>query len=88
MISDKGVSVCLQADLPLLWNRVKHKQNRPLLRTPDPQATLAGLLEKRGPIYAMADLTVTARPEYSIDQMAEKVLEALCTRPDVVEKAR
>ena len=33
LITQMGVSVCLQASLPLLWNRVKHKNTRPLLRT-------------------------------------------------------
>jgi hypothetical protein len=28
---------------------------------------------------------VEARPEYTIDDMAEKVLEALTARPDVLE---
>lgn len=88
MISDKGVSVCLQADISLLWSRVKHKQTRPLLKTADPYGTLVDLLEKRGPVYSLADLSVTSRPEYSIEQMADKVLEALCTRPDVLERSR
>jgi shikimate kinase len=86
MISEKGVSVCLKADLNLLWNRVKHKNTRPLLRTGDPYATLASLYEKRAPIYAQADLSIEARPEYAIEDMTSKVVDALMTRPDVLEK--
>ena len=85
MISAKGVSVWLKADMGLLWNRVKHKDTRPLLRTCDPYETLRKLYEARGPIYQKADLTVEARPEYLIDDMADKVLQALSTRPDVLE---
>ncbi len=33
MIADKGVAVWLDADLDLLWSRVRHKDTRPLLRT-------------------------------------------------------
>jgi len=86
IISDKGISLCLQADISLLWNRVKHKSTRPLLRTANPRKTLTELYETRAPIYALADLSVEARAEYSIDDMAEKVLAALQTRPDVLEK--
>lgn len=87
LISKKGVSVWLNADLPLLWSRVKHKDTRPLLRTPDPRGTLKALYEARVPVYAEADLEVVSRAEYSIDMMAEKVLEALGRRPDVLEAA-
>ena len=88
MISDKGVSVCLEADLDLLWNRVRHKTTRPLLRTADPRATLAELFAVRAPIYALADLKVQARPDYSIEEMADKVLGALQSRPDVLETVK
>ncbi|WP_137700610.1 shikimate kinase [Marimonas lutisalis] len=86
MITKRGVSVCLMADIDLLWNRVKHKQSRPLLQTADPRATLEALYRKREPIYEQADIKVTARPEYSIDEMAAKVLEALRGRPDVLKE--
>ncbi|NHQ75520.1 shikimate kinase [Roseovarius gahaiensis] len=85
LISDKGVSVWLKADLPLLWNRVKYKNTRPLLRTDNPYETLQNLYETRAPIYAMADISVQARPEYSIETMASKVRDALASRPDVLE---
>lgn len=85
LISDLGVSVCLQADLDLLWSRVRHKTTRPLLRTDNPRKTLADLLETRAPIYALADLVVEAKPEYAIPDTARAVLAALRTRPDVLE---
>jgi len=86
MISDTGVSVWLDADLDLLWSRVKHKETRPLLRTPDPYATLKEIYQARVPLYAMADLAVKSRPQYSIEQMTDAVVAALETRPDVLEK--
>ena len=86
LISEKGVSVWLNADLELLWSRVKHKDTRPLLRTSNPYATLKSIYEARVPIYAKADLSVRARPDYTILAMAGKVLETLLTRPDVLEK--
>lgn len=85
LIGEMGVSVWLRADVDLLWERVRHKDTRPLLRTPDPKGTLAELCAARTPHYAMADLTVDARADYSIPEMAGKVIDALLTRPDVLE---
>jgi len=85
LVSDKGVSVWLNADLPLLWSRVKHKTTRPLLRTSDPRQTLSDLYDARIPQYRKADLSVQARPEYAIGDMADAVIAALATRPDVLE---
>nr|WP_268821594.1 shikimate kinase [Octadecabacter dasysiphoniae] len=84
-ISDHGVAVWLDADLELLWERVRHKDTRPLLRTPDPRATLAEIFEARAPIYAMADLRAEAKPAFSIDEMTDEVLRVLSVRPDVLE---
>lgn len=86
LIHDAGVAVWLRADLDLLWARVRHKDTRPLLRTSDPHGTLRQLCEARSPFYAKAELVVDARPEYSIDDMANRVIAALLTRPDVLEK--
>ena len=87
IVSQKGVSVWLDADLDLLWSRVKGKSTRPLLRTAHPYETLRTLFEARVPVYALADLRVTAHGDYSIDEMAGRVADALATRPDVLEKA-
>lgn len=86
LISKKGVSVWLRADLDLLWQRVRHKATRPLLRTPNPRETLRGIYESRQPIYALADLIVDSRSDYAIEDMAAKVVEALAGRPDVLER--
>ncbi|MEL7114195.1 MAG: shikimate kinase [Pseudomonadota bacterium] len=83
-----GVSVWLRADLDLLWSRVKHKTTRPLLQTDDPYATLKSIAETRDPIYAKADMVVEAQARYSIEDMAEKVIGTLLTRPDVLEERR
>lgn len=85
-IAEMGVSVWLRADLDLLWNRVRHKTTRPLLRTANPRETLRALCEARDPVYALADLAVDAQADLSIEAMARKVLTALATRPDVLEE--
>jgi len=85
LIAEKGVAVWLKADLELLWQRVRHKTTRPLLRTPDPKATLAELLSQRVPFYREAQVTVEAAAEYSVEEMAAKVLAALATRSEILE---
>ena len=86
LIHDKGVAVWLKADINLLWSRVRHKTTRPLLQTENPLQTLTELTKIRDPIYALADLAVIARQEFSIAEMTEHVAETLLTRPDVLER--
>lgn len=86
MITQRGVSVWLDADLTVLWSRVKHRDTRPLLRTPNPLATLTELFQHRAPIYARADIAVRSDQGVSVQDMADRVAEALLTRPDVLEK--
>ena len=85
LIHEVGVSVWLRADLDLLWQRVRHKTTRPLLRTANPRETLRALYEARLPFYAKADLAVDSAADLSVDDMAVRVREALRTRPDVLE---
>ncbi|OOO16828.1 shikimate kinase [Agrobacterium salinitolerans] len=60
-IARGGISLWLKADLEVLWERVNKRDHRPLLKTENPKATLAALMEKRYPIYAEANLTIESR---------------------------
>jgi shikimate kinase len=60
-LKDKAVSVWLKADLDVLTKRLRRRNDRPLLKTEDPVATLTNLLQLRDPIYATADVTVLSR---------------------------
>lgn len=84
-ITARGISVWLDADLELLWSRVRHKTTRPLLNTTNPRATLEDIYKQRVPVYALADLSVAADPAYAIEDMVDAVLRALLNRPDVLE---
>ncbi len=75
-IAEHGLSVWLKADLDTLMERVSKKQNRPLLKTADPRATLEKLMQDRYPVYAEADLTVLTREERK-EVIAAEVIEAL-----------
>ena len=85
LISEAGVAVWLRADLDLLWQRVRHKATRPLLRTANPRETLRSLYEARVPLYTLADITVDAAPDLSVEDMAARVVQALRGRADVLE---
>jgi shikimate kinase len=86
LIHEAGVSVWLRADLDLLWQRVRHKTTRPLLRTANPRETLRGLYDARLPFYQQADLTVDSHASLSVEDMAQRVIESLLVRPDVLER--
>lgn len=85
LIHQTGVAVWLRADLDLLWQRVRHKTTRPLLRTANPRETLRTLYEARVPFYSLADVVVDSAADLSVDDMAAKVVAALSARPDVLE---
>ena len=81
VIAARGVSVWLRADLDVLFARVSRRTNRPLLKTPDPRAVLAELIERRHPIYAEADVTIDSG-DGPPDATASRTIAALahCAR--------
>ena len=78
LIGRHGLSVWLKADLDILMDRVAKRQNRPLLKTADPRATMARLMDERYPVYALADVTVKTRDEKR-EIIADEVIEAVAT---------
>ena len=87
-IANMGIALWLNADLPILWERVRHKDTRPLLRTPDPKAMLTRICAERAAIYAKARLRAEIVPGASIDETTQQVIDLLLTRPDVLEIAQ
>ena len=76
-IKAKGVSIWLSAELDVLMRRInKRKNERPMLQTADPAATLRELLVAREPVYALADLTVQSR-EVPHDAIVAEIMTAL-----------
>ncbi|HWB52235.1 MAG TPA: shikimate kinase [Stellaceae bacterium] len=76
VITACGVSVWLRAGLDVLFARVSRRSNRPLLKTPDPRAVLAELIDRRYPIYAEADITIDSG-EGPPDATASRAIAAL-----------
>lgn len=84
LLTERAAVLWLEADLELLWTRVRHKTTRPLLRTAQPKATLTALLAERAPVYALAPLSVRVQADWSIEETAERVL-AVLARAGAVE---
>jgi shikimate kinase len=85
LLTARAAVLWLEADLELLWTRVRHKTTRPLLRTRAPKATLTAIFTERMPVYALAPLSVHVRPEWSIEETADHVLAEL-VRAGAVEE--
>lgn len=75
-IKSHAISIWLKADFDTLWRRVSRRDNRPMLKTSDPQATLRDLIAKRYPVYAEADIVVEST-DGPREATVEKVIEAL-----------
>ena len=76
LVKASAVSVWIKADFELLFQRVQRRSNRPLLQTANPRETLKGLIDKRYPVYAEADVTVVSK-DVPQDQVASEVIDAL-----------
>ena len=82
LVLDRAVSVWLRADLDTLVERTARRANRPLLSRGDPRQILAGLIETRHPVYALADVTVDSRRYDRHEDVAARLLAALDAKGD------
>jgi shikimate kinase len=74
LVKLRAHSVCITADFDVLLERVSRKNTRPLLEQGDKAAILQDLIEKRAPIYALADFTVdssSGEHEYVVEKIIE-----------------
>jgi shikimate kinase len=87
-IKTKGVSIWLTAEFDVLMRRIsKRKNDRPMLQTADPAATLRQLLAERASAYAQADLTVQSR-EVPHDAIVTEIIGAIATFLDAPPQER
>lgn len=85
-IADKGAAVWLDASLDILWERVRNKDTRPLLRTDNPRQTLSDIFDVRVPVYAQAGIHIKITDNASIEQTTDMVVKTLSQYPDLLEK--
>ena len=76
LLRERAITIWLRADLDVLFDRVRKRGHRPLLRHGNPRDVLARLMAERYPVYAGADLIIdsTAQPA---DITTEQVIESL-----------
>ena len=58
LLNDRAITIWLDAPVDILAERTSRRNTRPLLRTPDPKATLEQLSEERRTSYAEAHIHV------------------------------
>lgn len=75
-IRERGISIWLRAELPVLMRRVSKRDTRPLLKNTDPEATMRDLMAKRYPVYAEADIIIESR-DVPHDVIVNEVIAAL-----------
>ncbi len=75
-IAANGISIWLNAEFDVLMKRIRRRHDRPLLKTPDPAATVRKLMAERDPIYALADVIVESREEPH-EKIVDDIVRAL-----------
>jgi shikimate kinase len=91
VISRQGVSLWLRAELDILVQRVSRRSDRPLLKTGDPRAVLAELIERRYPLYGEAAMTIDSgggSPEATVNRamIALAACPLALTPPDAEQR--
>ncbi|MCJ8157625.1 shikimate kinase [Sphingomonas sp. LaA6.9] len=79
LILERALAIWLDADIPVLAQRVGRRDTRPLLRNKDPETVLAELAAVRNPIYALAPIHVRSQPSPH-DITVDRILQALRER--------
>lgn len=83
LIGQKGISIWLKANFDVLMKRIKRRTDRPLLRTPDPAATLQRLIEDRYPVYAHSDIAIESR-DVLHDVIVDELVQSLSAHLKIV----
>jgi shikimate kinase len=78
-VGAKAVSIWLKADADIIMRRVRRRADRPLLQTPDPEATVGRLISEREPVYQHADLTIWSR-DVPHEKIVDECIDALHAR--------
>ena len=85
-LKGRGMVVYLKVSVARQLARTRYDKNRPLLDTDDPAATLARLMEARGPIYLdLADIVVDTDRRHTgevVKEVRKKLRAGLTEHPD------
>ena len=81
IIDSTAVSVWLDSDIKILWNRVNRKSSRPLLMTENPYETLCKLVRERTPIYRKAQIHIRSDDNAVKRDTVNNIVKALLAAP-------
>jgi shikimate kinase len=79
--NERSITIWLDAPVEVLADRTGRRDTRPLLRTPDPAATLGRLADERRPFYAEAHIHVRSGTGAHSD-VVESIVAALAAHLD------
>lgn len=68
-----GIIVYLKTSIEVLWERVKTATDRPLLKTKNPQKTLADILRDRAFLYESAKTKIFLTDQKSPKEVADEI---------------
>ena len=74
--NNNAVSIYLKTDCDILWSRLCHKTDRPLLQNPNPREFLENLLQQRDPIYQEANIIISTNNRDK-DLIAKNIVDEL-----------
>lgn len=72
-LKETGVMICLTATPEIIYERIKHEPNRPLLNVSNHKERIQKLLNQRASLYAKADYTIDTS-ELTIDEVVNKII--------------
>ncbi len=70
-----GRVIYLKTSLEVLWERVKNKTDRPLLKVQNPRKTLADILRDRGSLYETAQDKTFLTDQKKPEEVAREILK-------------
>jgi shikimate kinase len=75
-LAEKGVIICLSARPEIIYERVKRRNNRPLLKRGNLYETIVKLMEERKELYKCADFFIDTS-DLDFHQIIEKIVAFL-----------
>ena len=76
LLNERAITVWLDAPVDILRERTAKRNTRPLLRTPDPKATLARLAEERRSSYERAHIHIRSGHQ-GHGEVVDRIIEAI-----------
>ena len=75
-----GLCICLNSTLQAIYDRTKHRHDRPLLKGDDPMKKIRDLLREREGVYRQIPIQIDTTDK-SVYDVVEKILEILNRSP-------